>query len=229
MQNEETLKGIQRRISAAFSARDGDNDPYSNVYMKQEYSYWSPVISWMDSLSHIDSVLDVGGAYGTLLMYAIAKFNPSIRTLVDPISNMPESLVLDLNIERIQGDFEREELLENRKYDLIIFTEVLEHLNFHPLPTLRRLASKLNEGGVLVMSTPDGSDDAWGRVTTYFHSLAEIPEYDGQTTKWVDDHIWQFTPDEVKGLLENLDIQISAFATSPGVWARHQCWLLTRE
>jgi hypothetical protein len=50
----------------------------------------------------------------------------------------------------------------------------------------------------------------------------------GQTDPWIDDHISQFTTDEVADLIEKLDVTISAFSYSPGVLTRHQCCMLTK-
>jgi hypothetical protein len=50
------------------------------------------------------------------------------------------------------------------KFYVIIFTEVLEHFNFHPLKIQERLISSLNSGGTLILTTPDVGTDAWGRV-----------------------------------------------------------------
>ncbi len=216
------------RISTAMLDRDGTDNSYSALYMHQEALYWSPIPTWIDSLENVQSVLDVGTAYGTLLIYSISKFNPAVRTAIDPIAYMPEKLVAQEAIERITGDFEREDLVRGRKFDLIIFTEVLEHLNFHPLQTLERLVSALNSGGKLMLTTPDGSQDAWGRVLKYYSKLSDMPVFSDQTDPWIDDHIWQFTPDEVAALIEELDVTVSAFSYSPGVWARHQCWMLTK-
>lgn len=228
MKTQKLLTEVQFRISRAMTDRDGPDNSYSSIYMYQEISYWSPVPAWIDSLNNVKSVLDVGTAYGTLLIYSIARFDPMVRTAIDPIAYMPEDLVKQELIERITGDFEREDLVKGRKFDLIIFTEVLEHLNFHPLKTLERLISSLNSGGTLILTTPDGGTDAWGRVQKYYSKLLDMPAFIGQTDPWIDDHIWQFTTDEVADLIEKLGVTISAFSYSPGVWARHQCWMLTK-
>jgi hypothetical protein len=114
------------------------------------------------------------------------------------------------------------------KFDVIIFTEVLEHLNLHPLITLERLISSLNSGGTLILTTQDGGTDAWGRVQKYHSKLPDMPAFLGQTDPWIDDHIWQLTTDEVADLIEKLGVTISAYSYSPGVLTRHQCWMLTK-
>jgi predicted SAM-dependent methyltransferase len=45
-------------------------------------------------------------------------------------------------------------------------TEVLEHLNFHPVPTLKKVYNLLSENGALYLSTPDAYE--WGKVNKYY-------------------------------------------------------------
>jgi 2-polyprenyl-3-methyl-5-hydroxy-6-metoxy-1,4-benzoquinol methylase len=76
-----------------------------------------------------------------------------------------------------RGNIEKDPLPGGQLFDVAIMTEVLEHLNFQPVPTLKKIHASLRPGGTLFLSTPD-ADGGWGRSTKYYRSLAEIPALD---------------------------------------------------
>ena len=107
-----------------------------------------------------------------------------------------------------------------------MLTEVLEHLNFHPVPTLRKLRSLLAEDGRLFLSTPDSAE--WGRVTKHYGSLAEIPPpQPGRPL--VDDHVWQYSRSELLSVVREAGLDVVRFAYAPGVVSRHLCVCLKRS
>lgn len=226
--NKTEIRHIQKRISDIFIESQGSSNFYSTAYMEEEITYWQPALDWIRNLTDVESVIDIGAAYGTLLLYAISIHEPRVRTVVDPIAFMPQQLIDEERILRITGDFEREELLDTVQYDLVIFTEVLEHLNFHPLSTLKKIVATLKSGGHLILTTPDGGNLGWGRTFKYYEGLEQIPVWEGQESTWIDDHIWQFTVPEVEELIKQTETEIIDFQYSPGVVARHQCWLLRK-
>jgi hypothetical protein len=82
----------------------------------------------------------------------------------------------------------------------------------------------MHEGSRLIITTPDA--DEWGRVTEFYTSLNEIPSYCGQETPWIDGHIWQYTKMEIETVFSQAGLEIEKFEYSPGVAARHLCYLL---
>ena len=221
-----SIDEVQNMICQCHKMDNDSKTYYEDAYMSQELLYWKPVPRWIDELEDIHSVIDVGAAYGTLLTYV--ALNKSCREIyaVDPVGYMSSSLIDKIGINLIRADFERDGYCPNIKFDLIIFTEVIEHLNFHPLPTLLRLKRLLNPGGKLLLTTPDAEE--WGRVTDYYSSLDDIPEYDAQAQKveWIDGHIWQYTKEELDSLFSESGFEVLKFDYSPGVSARHLCYLL---
>jgi 2-polyprenyl-3-methyl-5-hydroxy-6-metoxy-1,4-benzoquinol methylase len=83
------------------------------------------------------------------------------------------------------------------KFDVVILTEVLEHFNFQPLPTLQKIHGALADGGVLFLSTPDERD--WGRLHAYYRRLSDLPMPDASHTVR-DAHIWIYSKSEVTSL-----------------------------
>lgn len=82
---------------------------YAEVYANQEIKYWEPVIFWIDQLSKCESVLDIGPAYGTLLLYAAKKFNPSSICAIDPVRYRSKQLIERYQIDFLNVDIERTE------------------------------------------------------------------------------------------------------------------------
>lgn len=204
-----------------------DNDGktyYEDAYMAQEACYWQPIPSWIDAMVKINSVIDVGAAYGTLLAYTALNKKCQHIYAIDPVGYMSKSLRRNIGIELFNLDFERENCNIPIKFDLVIFTEIIEHLNFHPLPTLQKIKNLMNPDGKLLLTTPDAAE--WGRVTDFYPSIDAIPKYEGQDFKWIDGHIWQYSKNELDDLLARAGFSIEKFDYSPGVAARHLCYQL---
>lgn len=101
------------------------------------------------------TILDVGCGAGTYLTYPIAKCFPEVHVIgVDSddlsISFAQESYPLP-NLEFQMFDVLRKDV----KFDMIIASEVIEHVE-EPLEFLANLKSRLNPGGVLILTLPNG-------------------------------------------------------------------------
>lgn len=217
------LKDCQNKILNSYIPNSDYHLGYQKYY-SQEYLYWKPVLGWIDELRNVNSVIDIGGAYGTLLMYASRATRAQDYALIDVIGYLSPALEKELNIKIYNLDIEKNELEINKKFDLIIFTEVIEHFNYHPLPALEKIKKLMHPQSVLLLTTPDASE--WGRVTDYYSSLSSIPNYDGQQSSWIDGHIWQYEKNELDSLLLGAGFCIDRFDYSPGVSARHLCYQL---
>jgi len=64
------------------------------------------------------------------------------------------------------------------------------------------------------LSTPDAGSNG-GRTTKYYSSLADLPA-PTSTSTWIDDHVWQFTHDEVQDVLIGAGFLLRDITTSPG-------------
>jgi len=137
---------------------------YLKAYRDAELWYWLHIPSWMTDLSKagfkVNKVLDVGCAYGTLALFSQRMFNCEIYCTDFTDIYLSEKLKQNYNFNFAVNNIEREEFPWPLQFDVIIFTEVLEHLNFHPKPTLRKLRSLLLSNGKLFLTTPDAKE--WG-------------------------------------------------------------------
>lgn len=189
---------------------------YASAYRATELGYWSPILYWM--LADFGptwprKVLDVGCAYGTLLLasewmtqmegelYGI-DFSPSYTSL---------ELVGKHRINFAMCNVELDPLPWPVQFDAILLTEVLEHFNFQASPTLRKLRSALAPGGRIYLSTPDAIE--WGRNTRHYPNYMSLPAPD-PSYPVVDEHVWHFSESELRQVLHEAGLTVTRFAFS---------------
>ncbi|MHC4309628.1 MAG: class I SAM-dependent methyltransferase [Planctomycetota bacterium] len=189
---------------------------YKDEYRTYESFFWYKIAGWMfeDAIErsakgeHVNKVLDLGGGYGTLLIYA--TFMYGTEGICFDVGNYIFPNVLEkYNISYMKGDIERGRLPQSEKFNVIIMTEVLEHFNFHPVPTLKKIYETLTPGGSFFLSTPD-AESIWGRTYKHYKSLSEIPTVDPNAT-WINDHIWQYNSTELRSVLREAGFKIKRF------------------
>ena len=184
--------------------------------------YWLRIPQWMTDLSaegfKAERVLDIGCAYGTFALYCRRTFDCEVYCIDFTDIYLSPALREKHAFHFAVNNIEREDFPWPIRFDAIIFTEVIEHLNFHPLPTLQKIRNLLTPGGKLFLSTPDAAE--WGRATRYYSRLDDIPP-PGKPLTVVDDHVWQYAKEELLDVLDKSGFTIDRFGYSPGTPNRH--------
>ncbi len=191
---------------------------YIDKYSKNEVYFWSEIAGWMvvDSINRttpsdepIKQILDLGCGFGTLLAYASTIYGAD-GICFDIHDYFGSYGINNFNkkyhLTHVQGDIERGPLPGPNQFSVIIMTEVMEHLNFQPVPTLQKIYSSLAPGGSFFLSTPD-ADLGWGRNYKYYQQLSDLPHLD-ENAEWTDDHIWHYNIEELKMVLEKAGFKI---------------------
>jgi SAM-dependent methyltransferase len=179
-------------------------------YRKYECFYWGKIPSWIIRYSMrqpIRNCLDVGCGYGTLALFT-HKINPDCHVYLIDFTDryLSPRLLKKYGYAFTRLNIELEPIPYPIKFDVIIFTEILEHLNFNPLPTLQKLHQGLDENGVLFLSTPNA--ETWGRLEFYTHwTRMPMPT---RTQGIVDGHVYQYTLTELRELLDQAGFVIEA-------------------
>lgn len=137
-------------------------------------------------------LLDLGTGYGTFAVSAAAL--GCEVTGVDWHTPLPMLEAAGITWER--RDIEAPEPLGG-PFDCVAMLEVLEHLNCHPLPLLRRIRAALLPSGMLIGSTPDPS--VWQEDLPPLE-LADLPQWHSSAAL-VDRHVRLYDPAELDGLL----------------------------
>lgn len=214
MQNSgDLVKSVQDIISERLPGSG-----YVSDYRHEEVEYWSAALPWIDRMPQGISVLDVGCAYGTLALYARKRLNAKVLALDVLHQEAIARLLAEHGVEYGKC-FPENEPLPDGRFDLIIFTEVIEHLDFHPVPTLKKFHAALNPGGHLILSTPD-ADSAWGRVYSFYPSLDQFPQPERGEKKFVG-HTWQYNRSELESVLADAGFVVEQLTHSHREPYRH--------
>ena len=219
-----TIAAVQANIAAADPSKDAY---YAKHYAPVEARYWTHIAGWMvvDWVERsvivqrpVTAIVDIGCGYGTLLSFAAQVYGAS-GTCVDIAQYLQPMVMQRYGLSFVAGNIEKDSLPDQRAYDVAIMTEVLEHLNFQPVPTLKKIHASLRPGGTLFLSTPD-ADGGWGRTTKHYPSLAAIPALDPKR-EWIDDHIWQYNETELQEVLRAAGFIIRKIERSEGPQGKH--------
>ncbi|MGE0384100.1 MAG: class I SAM-dependent methyltransferase [Gammaproteobacteria bacterium] len=217
------IAGIQAGIAAA------DMSPehyFRDRYAPEEPRYWTRIAGWIveDSIVRnyarrrpATAILDIGCGYGTLLSWA-ADVHGAPGICMDVVPYLQPQVMARHRLRFAAGNVEKDPLPPGR-FDVVLMTEVLEHLNFQPVPTLRKIRAALADGGAFFLSTPDAGG-GWGRTRKYYPSLSAIPPLD-PAARWIDGHIWQYDEDELRGVMREAGFEILRLERSDGPQGKH--------
>jgi 2-polyprenyl-3-methyl-5-hydroxy-6-metoxy-1,4-benzoquinol methylase len=203
-------------------ATSNPNPYYLQAYRDAEIWYWYHVPKWIAQLTNesiqVNKVLDIGGAYGTLALYCKHLFDCEIFMTDLTGSYLSDTLKCKNEINFSVSNIELDPLPWQHQFEIIIFTEVIEHLNFNPKPTLIKIRERLTDKGELFLTTPDAAE--WGRKTDYFESLDSIPS-PSVGRPIIDNHVWQYSKKELIELFTVSGFRIEKFNYAPGTPNRH--------
>lgn len=194
------------------------------IYRTDEHWYWERCAAMMcfqkrDKVN-VNNVLDIGCGYGTLAVMAKNLFDAEVYAL-DYKKRIPDEILRDKKIHFIEKDIELDEIPFRwpMVFDIIIFTEILEHLYFNPLETLIKLKRMLSRYGIIYLSTPDAAQ--WGRVTKWYTHVGQMPKIDSYKPD-IDEHVYQWSEGELMRLFDEAGLKVEEMHfSSPPFWGRH--------
>lgn len=199
-----TIKEVQNII------KEHDMIPYYNIYSQEEEGYWANIPQMILNKQNVTNILDIGGAYGCLALFSKINKNANLYAL-DLFQYMPDKLIKKYNIKYKELNIELQDSpWEELKFDIIILTEILEHFNFNPVPTMIKIKELLSEDGIIMLSTPDAS--SWGTCGIY-KSWEEMPE-PNKDTIIQDCHIHQFNESELIEVIKKSGLKIDIWGKS---------------
>lgn len=158
------------------------------------------------------SVLDVGTAYGVLAL-ACAKLGKEVLAVDNTDRYTPRDYLKKQGVSFKLWDIEKTEYKQG-KYDLVLMTEVLEHLNHNPLKPMQRLVHLMNEGGIFILTTP--CYETQGPAPGKFGLLLNWKKIPEGGTPEVDEHTHHYSMPELISLFDAVGLKILEFGRCYG-------------
>jgi 2-polyprenyl-3-methyl-5-hydroxy-6-metoxy-1,4-benzoquinol methylase len=182
---------------------------YDNM-MENQYEFLSQIIFNLKP----KTAIDIGCAYGTMT-YWMKEKGIKVEAL-DNINLHSDKMFKDYEIPFYLKNIETDEI--DKKYDLVVFTEVLEHLCYNPLPVMKKLSKTLNKDGHILLSTPAREMDPPQRRCRWTHYVnwRQIPEY--KEYKGNDKHNHHYYIWELADLIAESELIIEALYRTKIGW-----------
>lgn len=155
---------------------------------------------WVASLQP-KTALDVGTAYGTLA-YILSKIGIKV-TATDIMDLHSKKMFKQRDIKFLKHNIETDEI--KGKYDVVVLTDVLEHLCYNPLPVLKKLHDACNKGILISTSAKEVDyvcDGKWKDEISW----RQIPNF--KKYKFVDGHHHTYYLWELDDLLREAGFRI---------------------
>lgn len=197
------------------------NPQYLEGYRQDELHYWLHIPRWLHERRFEPGpsrCLDIGCAYGTLALYCERTLGSEVWCTDIRADYLSQVIVDRHGFNFAVNNIELDPLPENTTFDIILFTEVLEHLNFHPLPTLQKIRDRLSSKGRLYLSTPDAKE--WGIGKNRFQTYRDMPRPD-PTKHLHDGHIYIYDEQELLAIAEEAGLEVERLDYAPGIDGRH--------
>ena len=165
-----------------------DGTEYVNLYWKTRADGQHNAISHYVNSSTVNNILEYGAGNGLCLIEMGKKFPQAKLYAIEPDSS---TLIENSKICIDQKSI---------KYDIIIFSHVIEHILF-PQDTIKYLISRMNKNGLLIVDTPNQKKHILHIIDLYHrtHHLTDYP-YSPHITFFSMENIKKFFNDNFKEL-----------------------------
>ena len=140
------MKGIQRKFREIMSMGSEKSDNFGRVDRIIEFAK-----KYFSNISNL-RILDVGGGLGVFLAL-IRKRTDWNCTSIEPDPRLTKHIIKNIGIESFNSDYRT--LKWDRKFDIICFNKVLEHIE-EPLDFLEKAKDNLKPNGIIYLELPDG-------------------------------------------------------------------------
>jgi len=220
---------LRRTVENALLAPEYDSISYVNDYLKVHMSRFAETIRLLQPVVKQGMRIVDLGSYGSLVPALRDMLGAKEITLTEPfhkskpasedscLQNARHGSRYPFHVDRfdIEGPFP----YEDSRFDVVIFTEVLEHLSRDPLQTLSEINRVTKAGGYLLLSTPNCAS-----VRSIIRILRGgnpniYPVY--QRRPSTDRHNHEYVPWEVKELVQLCGFTHRSFKTVD-VYQDHQ-------
>ena len=190
-------------------------NPQVEICQRFEDEYWGELASWLIELRNtngpqVHTWLDVGAGWGAGMELAIGL---GITPL--GIDCFPQPSVRHEIIECDILDTERLGELDLGRRDIIVCTETLEHLDFNPVASLRKIV-EMTTPSYLFISVPDQRHAQWWPMGKMHYRSMPIwsPEEAARVKAHPYDHRKPWEMDEVHDLMSEIGFEVIGSKTT---------------
>lgn len=156
---------LRQTVESALLAPDYDSTSYVNDYLKVHMKRFAETIGLLQPIIRPAMRIVDLGSYGSLVPALRDLLGATDITLTEPfqerkpasensfLQNARNGVRYPVHVDRfdIEGPFP----YEDGRFDVVIFTEVLEHLSRDPLQTMSEINRITKPEGYLLLSTPN--------------------------------------------------------------------------
>ena len=202
--------------------RNGNPGDCNWMLKSTRWSHWAYL--WeREILRQSDKdVLEIGPGYGLMSLVLLKEF-PDVRLDWIILGEENSQFVSGLKkikkwygaqIHEIWGEVERDRFhMPEKRYDLIIMTEVFEHFVLKPLKVLGKIGRALQDNGVLILTTPD-----WGHVHIYrqWEDMPEDADVDDARYERLLQcgHVYQYRKEELEDIFTRCGLTVVKYMRS---------------
>ncbi|MCK4792999.1 MAG: class I SAM-dependent methyltransferase [Desulfobacteraceae bacterium] len=184
---------------------------WANQYLAGHMDHYRCLFSQISDIYEIKNIkyiLDIGSVPGH--MAAILKFAGLNIDAVDIEPERSRELFESMDICYHKVDVESEPLpFPDNTYDLVIFSEILEHLRKNPLKAMAEIHRVLKPDGVCLLSTPQITPlMRWRFLFGHDYQDDIISEYAKLETIGHMGHIRLYSRDEVERILKHFNFSV---------------------
>lgn len=181
--------------------RRGDTDLHDKVYYTVTRPKFAALVETMASLPEPRTVLEIGTSrFSRQLKRACPHWEVHTLDLGTNHQDVSEAAGIPFHLGNILSPLSA----PRDYYDLIIFSEVIEHLQGNPRLALRHLRECLKPGGRLLLTTPN-----LGRLLNRVKLLlgrSPVPEIG--PPEWWGGHMREYTYPEIRNMLDREGYQL---------------------
>jgi SAM-dependent methyltransferase len=208
MHDNDISKTAQARLESlcakASSLIPEDKRDWWLAYLKTHMRHYISVLSYLPPPESCGQILEVGCIPGhlTLLLADLGYKISCVDINPDRFAQLWSAYSIKLH----KVDIETERFpFEDKKFSIVLFTEVLEHLRVQPIFALREIARVTDSGGKIILSVPNITPiHRWRFFTGRDYQGDIIKEFDKLDKFGHMGHIRLYSAKEVQRLLQHV-------------------------
>ncbi|HWY79168.1 MAG TPA: class I SAM-dependent methyltransferase [Candidatus Sulfotelmatobacter sp.] len=184
----------------------GNRKLQKHIISDNNFTYREIIKLFKEYSDQYTSVLDIGSGVGTIGFYLASKGKKVTgieisKNAVKIAKANAKSFELDKNINFINAEFPHKVHREN--YDLVIFSEVIEHLE-NDQQVLQDIRTVLKPGGLLIITTPS--------ISAPLYKMGLLTSFDKEVG-----HLRRYTEEELKTLVKENGYKIISVGQHEGI------------